>query len=313
MKRFLISRLSALGDVVCSLPAAGALKAAFPDSQITWVVDPRFRAIVERCRYVDVVVPFKPSLRPSDWPRFETSFDAALDLQGLLKSAIPVARAKAAQKLSHHWRREGAGFFSHPVLPDPSSLHIVDQNVDVARAAGGQAYRAEFGLAPSPEDVDRSMSLLSDRGIGGKFAVMNPGGAWASKRWPASSFAEVAGALASKGIPSVLIGAKSESELDAAKEILSLCPGGSVVSLVGETGLGDLIGLISLASAHLGGDTGSTHIAAALGVPAIGLYSATRPERTGPYGQRARCLFQPEGLKAIESADVAKLVLEALN
>lgn len=100
--RFLISRLSSLGDVVCSLPAAGALKAAFPDSKIAWVVDPRFAEVVECCRHVDEVVRAKPGFSPSTWPRWEGEFEAALDLQGLLKSALPVARAKAKRKLGYH-------------------------------------------------------------------------------------------------------------------------------------------------------------------------------------------------------------------
>jgi len=54
-----------------------------------------------------------------------------------------------------------------------------------------------------------------------------------------------------------------------------------------------------LAVAHVGGDTGSTHIAAALGIPAVGLYSITRPVRSCPYGQIERCLYEPRGLKYI--------------
>ena len=88
---------------------------------------------------------------------------------------------------------------------------------------------------------------------------------------------------------------------------------GDYVDLTGKTTVAELIAVISLAEAHVGGDTGSTHIAAGLAVPAIGLYSATRPERSCPYGQIDRCIFRPEGLDKIEASDVFSLVQEAIG
>jgi len=124
LKRFLIARLSALGDVVCSLPAASALKATWPDCHITWVADPRFAGIAQCCEAVDEVRVVKPSLRSI--PTYSEPFDAAFDLQGLLKSGLCLARAKAKTKLGYHWQREGSFLFSSPVAPDPTSWHIVD-------------------------------------------------------------------------------------------------------------------------------------------------------------------------------------------
>src|SRR2546423_15390700 len=92
--RVLISRLSSLGDVVCSLPAAAALKNGFPDCHVTWIVDPRFETIVRSCSAVDEVIALGSSL-PSP-----LEFDAALDLQGLLKSACPIAKSRAKRKLA---------------------------------------------------------------------------------------------------------------------------------------------------------------------------------------------------------------------
>ncbi|MEI8281690.1 MAG: glycosyltransferase family 9 protein, partial [Armatimonadota bacterium] len=117
--RILISRLSAMGDAVCTLPVAFALKKKFPESSITWVVDPRFAEVVECCPAVDEIVKCKPSFSLSSLPRFSAPFDLALDMQGLSKSALVVWRAKAAKKLGYHWQREIAPLFSHPVLPDP--------------------------------------------------------------------------------------------------------------------------------------------------------------------------------------------------
>lgn len=309
-QRFLISRLSALGDVVCSLPAAVALKRSFPDCHITWAVDPRFAGIVECCTAVDEIVRCKPGLQPSTWPTFPEPFTAALDLQGLLKSALGIARARADCKLGYHWQREGSGFFSSRVLPDPSSFHIVDQYVDVARAAGGQMDRAEFALGPHPDDVESVRSKLQEAGIDGAFVAMNAGAGWVTKRWPPRSFASLITALEARGVRCVMLGAKGADQ-EAVSAVAS--EGARFTDLSGRTSVRELVALLSLAAAHVGGDTGSTHIAAALGRPAIGLYSITLPRRSCPYGQIDRCLYSAPGLADISPESVLPLVLEAVK
>lgn len=329
--RFLISRLSALGDVVCSLPAASCLKAAFPESHITWVVDPRFAGIVECCTAVDEVIRAKPGFKSSSWPTFEQPFDAALDLQGLTKSGIVVGRAKAPIKLAYHWQRELSRLFAGPVLPDPTSIHIVDQYVDVARATiealtppsprsgsssrgGGRGVGNDtptnFALEPKPEDLESIKSALAERGVTGRFVAMNAGAGWATKRWPAASFAQVADALAEHGIASVFLGGKAQADHDAFGEVVASAKH-PPVSLVGATSVRELVALLSMAEAHVGGDTGSTHLTAALGKPAIGLYSITKPQRSCPYGQISNTLFDPSGLAAI-SADAVLGLLDSI-
>jgi heptosyltransferase-1 len=309
LARFLISRLSSLGDVACSLPAAGALKAGFPDCSIAWVVDPRFAGIVRRCKHVDEVVEASPGIFPASWPRFEGEFDAALDLQGLLKSALPISRARSKMKLGYHWQREGSWLFSSRVMPDPSSVHIVDQYVDVARSAGGIADRADFGLEPNEQDLENVKVKLG--GID-RFVVMNAGAGWATKRWPAAYFAHVANEIAEKNLQTVLIGGKAESDREAASAVIEASKS-RPLDLLGQTSIPELIALLSLCEAHLGGDTGSTHLAAALGKPAVGLYSITRPKRSCPYGQIQRCLYNPAGLSRIPPQDVAETLLEAIS
>jgi len=350
--RFLISRLSALGDVVCSLPAASCLKAAFPESHITWVADPRFAGIVECCMAVDEVIRAKPGFKSSSWPTFEQPFDAALDLQGLTKSGIVVGRAKAPIKLAYHWQRELSRLFAGPVLPDPTSIHIVDQYVDVARATieeltspspqaspsprrgsssrgGGRgvgretdaqrghdaslAHNAltEFSLEPKAEDLENVKRVLAEKGVTGRFVAMNAGAGWATKRWPAGAFAQVADALAEQGIASVFLGGKAQADHDAFNEVAAAAKH-PPISAVGATSVRELVALLSLAEAHVGGDTGSTHLTAALGKTAIGLYSITKPHRSCPYGQMANTLYDPSGLAAISSEAVLTLLMPSL-
>ena len=82
---------------------------------------------------------------------------------------------------------------------------------------------------------------------------------------------------------------------------------------MGETSVRELVALVRLASVHVGGDTGSTHLAAALDVPAVGLYGLTRPERSCPYGGIARCHHDPRGRRGIEVEPVWQTVRAALE
>ena len=313
--RVLIARLSALGDCVCSLPVASAIRDRWPEARITWAVDPRFAGIVECCPDVDEVLRVRPGLLPSTWPAFAEPFDLALDLQGLAKSALVVARAKAARKLGYHWQREGAWLASAAVTPDPTSHHIVDQYVDVARAAGAttgaSADRAVFRLVPKPEDLDAMRALLAEHGLELPLVLLNAGAGWATKRWPPAHFAALADALAARGVGCALIGGRAEADRAAAGEVVA-ASARPPADLLGRTSVRELIALVSLAQAHVGGDTGSTHLAAALDVPAIGLYSITRPQRSCPYGGIARCHYDPAGLGGIAPGAVLDSVVAAL-
>lgn len=275
------------------------------------MVDPRFAGIVECCPLVDERILAKPGLNPKTWPKVEGDFDAAIDAQGLFKSGIVVAKARAKRKLGYHWRREGAWLFSQRVVPDPSSLHVVDQYVDIARAAGGIADRAEFALQPDPEAATSVQAKLGELATA-RYVVMNPGAGWATKRWPPGSFAELIQELEKEGLRSVLVGGKADADRAAVQEVLDFRKG-DPLNLVGQTSVKELVALIAGAAAHVGGDTGSTHIAAALGRPAVGLYSITRPERSCPYGQIDRCHYHPDGLGLIRPEDVLRTALKSIQ
>ncbi len=293
--RALIVRLSAMGDIVCGLPAASSMATA--GYEVTWVVDRRFLPIVERCGSVHQTVSLER--KDSDWKQKVQdlgAFDYALDLQGLWKSARIVGAAAAREKLGYHRQREFAGWFATGVRPDPTSLHVVDQYVDVARAAGGLTT-SDFAFGPTDRDTETAARLTAKAGK--EYAVINAGGAWASKRWQPEHFAQVSDALAGAGVASVYVGTKEEAGVFAQIRDISLA---QVSSLHGQTDLGTLVGVIAGSRLHIGGDTGTSHIAAALGVPCVGLYNATRPERSCPYGQIDNC-------RSLDPVAVAKLAV----
>ncbi|MEQ1820889.1 MAG: glycosyltransferase family 9 protein [Fimbriimonadaceae bacterium] len=299
--RFLISRLSALGDVVCTLPAAGALRAAFPDCEIVWIVDKRFAGVTRCCKHLNQVI-----LRDE---MVEGEFDCAFDMQGLFKSGSILRKVKARQKLGYHWQREGASLFSAKVLPDPTSYHIVDQYVDVTRVLCPAIESADFGLEARPEDV---LSLSEKFDLNSRYVVINPGAGWVSKRWPPSHFAELCNWISSQNMEPVAIGGNSADDHAGFEEVQAVAKC-EIKKLTGNTSIPELIALIYRAQAHVGGDTGSTHIAAAVATRAIGLYSITRPQRSCPYGQVENCLYNPDGLGHISPEEVIAVLDRELN
>lgn len=306
-------RLSALGDVVCGLPAATVIRRAVPDSEITWAVDSRFEGIVQCCDAVDHVARVAPGHGLRNF-RVTGQFDAVLDLQGLLKSSLVGRLTRAKRRYGYHWQRESAALLIPKVRPAAESLHIVEQVADVARVAVGTDDSAiDFALRPQSADCVALRQRLADVGADPeRFVVMNAGAGWATKRWPAASFAFVAREVAERGWSPVFVGGRAASD-QAAFEEVRRAGADAALSLVGQTTVRELVALISMAGAHLGGDTGSSHITAAVGRPAIGLYSITNPIRSCPYGQLHRCHYDPVALDRIAPEDVLKTLFEALG
>ncbi len=288
--RYLIARMSSLGDVVHTLPVAAAIKAMDPSAEVIWAASRLYAPLVELCTSVDQTMVMKSSFwKNVNLVKSLGKFDAALDMQGLFKTGWIILHADSPKKLGYHWQREGSGLFSSPVKPDPSSHHVVDQYLDVVRALGASVNRADFSLKPKQADTDKMADLLAELGRDRTkpLVLANPSSARSVKRWAPASMAEAVRILAEAGFQIGFIGTAGDEWAFNEVEAEGIPP---VLNLLGRTSVSELVALVSLAQAHMGGDTGSTHIAAALGVPAYSVYTATRPQRSCPYGQIHRCL-----------------------
>ena len=268
MNSVLIVKLSAIGDVVHALPAAYAIKETYPAAHITWVVEPPAYDIVRMCSSVDEVIVF-PKKQLRTWAGFRRGFpafrrilqarryDAALDLQGLFKSAAIAFFVRARRKIGTGFMREGAWLVSRPVRGAHIGGHIVDQNLDVARALGCAVREIRFPLQ-IPADAVRSAAEKRTAVCGGDrpYAVLIVGASRANKIWRAAHFA---------------IAALSEE---------------APPSLVGRTTFPELAALLRGACVVVGGDTGPTHLSNAVGAPTLMLMGSWPPARNGLYRQR---------------------------
>lgn len=304
IERVAIVKLSSIGDVVHALPVSAALKRSFPHLQIAWITEERCAEIVTGNPYLHevIVIPNKAWRRgiwhPRTWRGVRRvvgtlrsrRFQLTIDLQGLLKSAVVAWLTGAPLRIGYHWQREGAWLFNRVVPKEPTSVHVVQEYLDVARYLGAQTEPVEFPLFISPEADERVRYLLEEEGISPPegFVSINPSAGQPFKRWRTERWAELMTLIHRRYLlPMVLVGSKADRPL--VEEIRSRTSA-PFVDMVGRTNLKELAAILRRSILHLCGDTGSAHISVALGRPVIGLYGPTNHQRTAPYGQEHRII-----------------------
>jgi lipopolysaccharide heptosyltransferase I len=292
----LLVRLGALGDIVHAIPVAAALRRAFPSSRIDWLVSAKHREILELVSVLDhrIVVNDRGdasggmSMRQAIRQLRQTGYDAAIDLQGLIKSAT-IARLSGAARVvgfSRKYARESLAAMLYTDAYDPGGdgiyawtekRHVVDINLGLLTPLGVERANArEFPIEARASAAAEEMKAAS----GGHYAILNPGAAWPNKRWPPDRLAAVARALNDRhGLRSVIVWGPDERPL--AEAVVAAAPGAALLSP--PTTIADMVALARGATVMVSGDTGPTHIASAVGTPVVGIYGPTRPERNGPW------------------------------
>jgi heptosyltransferase-1 len=276
--RILVVRLGAMGDVIHALPAVASLKRSFPQSHVAWIVNARWAGLLENNPSIDQIIRLE-AVTPSALLRARAelqreAFDFAVDFQGLVKSALVAAAARPARLFgfdrSQVREKPAAVFYSHCAVSE--SRHVVDRNLDLARAAGATHRVIAFPLpAGAPEQP------LPE----GDFVLACPLAGWGSKQWPLEFYSALAKRL---GMPLVVNGPPSGAGALAGIE-------GAVPHI---TGLAGLIHATRRAAAIVGVDSGPLHLAAALGKPGVAIFGPTDPERNGPYGSSIRVVRSPD-------------------
>jgi lipopolysaccharide heptosyltransferase I len=293
--RFLIVRLGALGDIVHTIPVAAALRRAYPTARIDWLVSGKHRELLDLVPVIDRRLSIRDRGGIGGGATFfaairglrHTKYDVAIDLQGLIKSAI-IARMSGASRVvgfNGKYAREGLARLFYTDVHDPAGegmyaptekRHVVDINLGMLSAIGINPDPPEFPLATVPSAIADSMHDSA----GGRYALLNPGAAWPNKRWPAPRLGALAMALRERhNLRSVVLW--GPGEFDLAEDVVASA-GGSAI-LTPQTTVADVVALARGAAVMVSGDTGPTHIAAAVGTPIVGIYGPTRPERNGPW------------------------------
>ena len=270
MTDILVIRLGALGDFVLSFGPFASIRAAYPDARITLLTTAPYRELAERAPWFDRVVIDK---RPSWWDlggvlalrRALRGYDRVYDLQTSARSGWYYALAGRPP-----WSGIARGA-SHPhENPVRDAMHTVERQAEQLSMAGVPMVTPDLSWCPATM-------------VPGDYAVLVPGAAAhrPRKRWPADRYAALAVALKARGLLSVVVGTGAEG--GAAETILTACP--NALNLTGRTTLLELGGLMRGARLAVGNDTGPMHLAAAVGVRSVVLFSSdSDPALTAPRG-----------------------------
>jgi lipopolysaccharide heptosyltransferase I len=293
--RILISRLSAIGDTVLTLPVLNALREHIPDGMLAWVTQRASAQLLRGHEALDelIVLPRNWMTSPREMLRLRRRLrglriDTAIDVQGLTKSALPTwlsgARRRIGYARGEFMAREISNWFYTEAVR-PIREHVVERNLELLRPLGIDHPRVRFRVPEHEQDARRVEQFLSAQGDLRRFAVMQPGAGWPSKLWPPGRFAAVARQLDQQyGVRCIVVWAGPE-ELGWARQIAAESAGRAIVAPA--TSLTELASLERRAALFVGPDTGPLHLAAAVGTPCVGLYGPMDATRCGPYGGRA--------------------------
>jgi heptosyltransferase-1 len=295
-RRVLIVRVGAMGDVLHALPAVAALRRERPRWRVDWVVDPRWAPLLadidgERRGIVVDKVHLAETKMWSGAPfSLETMrsvgalrralrgelYDLVVDMQGTLRSAVIGRFAKAEEFVSYADPREAAAARLYKRTIARRGAHVVEQGAALLGEACGLSLEpVGFELPREQWAEEWAAELVGERRV----CLLAASAGWGAKQWPAERFGALAKELKEMGF-APMVNAPRKDEAIAARVVEA--SGGAAERVV--CNVTGLIALMRRTALLVGGDSGPTHLAAALGVPLVALYGPTDPARNGPWG-----------------------------
>ena len=309
--KILIVKLSAIGDVIHTLPSLNAIRKHYPDAHITWLVEEAASNLVVRHEALDRVIIskrkqwIKSVLSPSCLKNIkeayqfikelrDTEYDLIIDFQGLLKSGVLIALARGKRKTGFDKGMEHMEhsyiFLNERIPPVNMDNHALLRNLMLINTLGIKSKEIEYKIPISDHTRKFIDSILVRHRIKSPelLVAINPVAKWKTKLWDNRKFALLADRLIEKYNASVIF-TGSQADRSTIDNIMS-CMSQSAVNLAGETTLKTLAALYEKTKFLISTDTGPMHMAAAVGTPVIALSGPTAPWRTGPFGSEHKIL-----------------------
>ena len=307
VRRVLLVRLRVgLGDLLCTVPAVRALRAARPDLHVALATWPEMSAVVARmAAWVDELVPFPgapgiPERTPDGTlPQWSASmvarrWDLALQAYGDNPAASAVTASTGARRVGGFAPTGAVGLDPALHLPYPHALHEAERHLRMLEHLGlppGAPRHLEWPL--TAEDERAAEQAAAQAGLPtGAYAVLHPGATSASRRWPVERFAEVADGLAAAGLAVAVGGVAGEAA--TTRSLVAACRA-PVADLTGRTSLGAYAALLRDAAVVVANDTGTAHLTAAVGGRVVTLFLSGDPVRWRHPPQLQTVVREPVG------------------
>jgi heptosyltransferase-1 len=319
-RKILLIKLSAVGDVVHTIPVLNKLRRRYPMAQLDWLVTPAIAELLRHHPAVTNIIEFEREAWSTPWrlapfasyarlaaKLSAAAYDLVVDMHGQFRTAALTLATGAPARIGfdrpragvwdasprkfpeharkHAWQgaREGSWMaYTHHIPVPTLDLHAVDRYLNVGPILGLDREPADFSFPIPQSAVSRVETLLAQHAVGrADIVIMAPGTIWETKRWGSDRFAKVAGHFLSKGFAVILIG--SQRERVVCEEVAALAPG--AVDLAGMTALSELAALIRRSAISITNDSGPMHLAVALDRPVVSIFGPTDPVWIGPYGR----------------------------
>jgi len=310
-RKFLVIRLSAIGDVVRTLPAVKGLRERYPDAYIAWLVEEKSSNILLDSPYLDRVMVFprrelvgsagsraSPAARAGSLRRFirelrVESFDTVLDFHGIFKSGVLARLSGAKERIGFargYTKEFNWLFINRAVVPPGRRINRYERNISLVES---------LGAAPSNLDVTIVVPEAAKRGVEeflGQFddskplVAMHPATSRPFKHWEPEKYARVADRLLTDGIAHVLV-TYGPGEEDVARRVVAQMQSGAA-PIMKAGSLREYAWLIKRADVYFGSDTGPMHIASTMCTPVVAMFGPTDPVVNSPYRQPHHVLYK---------------------
>lgn len=294
--RILVIKLKQPGDVLLSTPVLAALKKAWPEAQVTYLVPRGTEDMVSGHPQLDDL--WVVDRRGESWSRswrllqnlWRARFDLVLELSGGDRGAFYTLATRAPERVGFDrpglplWQRQGV--FTRLLPRPPLQMHMVEQNLEAVRALGATPENPRLAFFWDEAVETRVIQYLKGLGLSPReFVVLHPGAGWGFKCWTPTGYARIVEYLHdSWQLPVILTASRAPLEQQLIHQVLNACRV-TPINLAGQLSLKELGALIAKARLFFGVDSAPMHLAAAVHTPAVALFGPTGAYNWRPWGE----------------------------
>ena len=306
-QKFLIIKLSSIGDIVHALPFLRTLRANRPNAYIAWIIEESFQDLIKCNPDLDEVIPvptryWRKNINIKSWNEIyqtrkllkKRQFDWTFDLQGLIKTGFIARMTGAPNRAGFHRsncrEKINAWFNNHRSKYLSTDSHIVDRCLSQLSILGDFHLQAKFSLPIREKDehISEAFMVKNSKLTEKPIAGINPGAGFPTKLWSIERYARFADKLTEElGFSILLTWGPGEEEMvrniaESMKQKSWIAPA---------TTIAESIGLYKKLSLFVGSDSGPFHICWALGIPTVSVWGPTDPSRNGAYSKNHKAVF----------------------
>jgi lipopolysaccharide heptosyltransferase I len=300
-KKILVIKLSALGDVIHTLPVPRTLRKEYPDAYIAWMIEERYQELLYNNPDIDEIITIRTKVWRKNWSKKtfneilqtiknlrQKKFEIVFDLHGLIKSSVIVMLSGAKTKIGFHknnCKEKISSIFTNKKGPYMAGgIHVVDMYLTLVQSALGVKTDVKQFPICIPEAQEQKIEgffqnhpeLTANPIIG-----INPGAGFESKLWKMEKFAKLSDRITNEMSYSILLlwgPGEEQKAKQIAKSMKEKC------WIAPATSIQESIALYKHLKLLVSCDSGPLHLCSALGVPTISLFGPTDPVRNGAYG-----------------------------